>query len=121
RAPPATSVPTPAGVDPRGSARERLQQLPQLLLLGAVELADARLQLVDALLLGQPVELCDDVLEFLAPLGGVAGQVLAGELLQGDTVLTVCEVLEQGAGGDVGTRADQGDQFGEQLHAGLTQ
>src|SRR5690606_19963130 len=102
RAPPAPPVPTPAGVDPRWSARERLQQLPQLLLLGAVELADARLQLVDALLLGQPVELGDDVLEFLAPLGGVAGQVLAGELLQGDTILALGKVLEQRAGGDIG-------------------
>src|SRR5690606_30892040 len=87
--PPATYVPAPAGADPRWSARQRLQQLPQFLLLGAVELADARLQLVDALLLRLPVELGDDVLELLAPLGRVARQVLAGEFLQGGAILVV--------------------------------
>src|SRR5690606_8408387 len=74
---------------------------------------------VDALVDRLPVELGDGVEELRAPGLGVAGQVLAGQLLQRRAFLAVGEMPDQGPGGDLRARADQGDQLGQQVDARL--
>jgi len=76
---------------------------------------------VDALLQHLPVELRHGVEEFLAPARLFAGNGLAGEFLQRRDFVASFEMFQQAAGGDVGTRADQRDQFGQQFDAGMAQ